>query len=129
VVRALLASCLAAPVLAGCTTGTDGSTAPAPTESPARDLTAFPTQDAAAEVQAAQRAWAGSDAGALVPALQRAAASCPDEATAKRLGEVAAVAQRWAQAIEDNRPKVQARTEAQLGEVDWAALATSCASP
>jgi hypothetical protein len=117
--RALAAALAAAALLAGCGLGTDSA--------PSSGSTSAATADAAVLLEAAEQAWTGSDRAALAPALRQAAASCPDPATAKRLGEVAAVAARWAQAVEDNRPKVQARTEAQLGEVDWQALAAACA--
>jgi hypothetical protein len=39
---------------------------------------------------------------------------------------VATIASRWASALEDSRPKAQARTEAQLAAVDWDALVAAC---
>ena len=54
--------------------------------------------------------------------------ACADAAAAQRLAEVALIADRWAQALADGRPKVQAVTEDQLAEVDWAGLAAGCGS-
>jgi hypothetical protein len=58
--------------------------------------------------------------------VSRAAATCTDEPSARRLGQLSAVAERWADAIAFARPKAQARTEAQLAEVDWAAVLAAC---
>jgi hypothetical protein len=54
---------------------------------------------------------------------------CPDPRASGRLGELAVMAGRWASAVELNRPKVQAVTEAQLADVDWQALAAACVAP
>lgn len=58
--------------------------------------------------------------------VSQAAATCTDPAATRQLGQLSAVAERWADSLSYSRPKAQARTEAQLAEVDWAALVSAC---
>lgn len=58
--------------------------------------------------------------------VSQAAASCADPAASRQLGQLSAVAGRWADSLAFARPKAQARTEAQLAEVDWAELLAGC---
>jgi hypothetical protein len=71
-------------------------------------------------------ARSGGDPRQFASLVSRAAATCGDPDAARRLGQVSAVAERWADAIAFARPKAQARAEAQLAEVDWAAALAGC---
>lgn len=94
---------------------------------PAADDDAPPaTQDAADLIQRALAAREADDLDEFADLVSAAASSCQDLAASGRLGEVAVIAGRWSAAVLEGRPKQQAVTEAQLAEVDWAALATAC---
>jgi hypothetical protein len=99
-----------------------------PAVSPDGEPTATPgpDADAAALVAAALAARDADDRAGFVAGLQQAAQACPDPVAAGRLGEVTLIATRWVAALEDNRPKVQARTEEQLATVPWDELAAAC---
>lgn len=58
-----------------------------------------------------------------------AAKACPDPSAARRLGDLAATASRWASALQDGRPKAQLVAEGLLAKADWDALAASCDAP
>lgn len=58
--------------------------------------------------------------------VSRAAASCTDADAARTLGQLSAVATRWAESVTSARPKAQARTEAQLSAVAWSELLAAC---
>jgi hypothetical protein len=58
--------------------------------------------------------------------LGQAADVCAEPSTARRLDEVSLIAGRWAAALADGRPKVQAVTEDQLAGLDWDALVDAC---
>jgi hypothetical protein len=101
-------------LLAGCA----GSAVPAADEEDAATLIA--------QALAARSADRLSEFADLVAA---AGTECPDPRASGRLGELAVIAGRWAAAVELNRPKVQAVTEAQLADVDWETLAAACVAP
>lgn len=84
------------------------------------------SSDARALVAAALAARDAADRPGFVDGLRQAAAACADPVASARLDEVALIAARWAAAAEDNRPKVQARTEQQLTAVPWDELAAAC---
>ena len=69
-----------------------------------------------------------NDAARFATLVGQASATCADPAASQRLAEVALIADRWAQALADGRPKVQAVTEDQLADVDWAGLVAACGS-
>jgi len=58
--------------------------------------------------------------------VSQAATSCADPEASRSLGQLSAVAARWADSLAFARPKAQARTEAQLAAVDWADLISAC---
>lgn len=101
-------------------TGGHGGSADAP--APGED-------DAAEVIDQALAARATNDSAQFAALVSAAAQACPDERAAGRLGEVAAIAERWSSALQDGRPKVQAVTENQLAQVDWDALVGACAAP
>jgi hypothetical protein len=84
--------------------------------------------DAGALLEQALSARAAQDPPRFAALVAQAAESCADPAAARRLGEVSAIAGRWADALAFARPKVQARTEAQLAEVEWDELIAACAA-
>jgi hypothetical protein len=84
--------------------------------------------DTAALIEQALAARATNDSAQFAALVSAAAQACPDPAAAGRLDEVAAIADRWSSALQDGRPKVQAVTEDQLGQVDWDALVGACAA-
>jgi hypothetical protein len=130
--RSMLA--LAAGVLlVGCSGGTpSGEPALSPAAAPSASATTTDVAtppggpDAATLVQQALTARDASDIPALAVTLEQAAAACADPQAAARIAQVAAVAQRWADALADGRPKVQATSEALLADVPWDALARDC---
>ncbi len=79
-------------------------------------------------IDQALAARATNDSAQFAALVSAAAQACPDEGAAGRLGEVAAIAERWSSALQDGRPKVQAVTENQLAQVDWDALVGACAA-
>ena len=83
--------------------------------------------DAVAAIDAARAAQAGNDPQAFVLLLEQAQAWCPDPGASNRLAELGVLADRWAAALADGRPKVQAVTERQLAGADWDGLAQDCA--
>jgi hypothetical protein len=104
-------------LVAGCSgTGADGPS------SSARD-------DAGTLVQQALDARSANDVAQFAALVSSAGKACADADAARRLGELAVIAGRWATAVQQGRPKQQATTEAQLAQVDWAALASSCGTP
>lgn len=101
-------------LLAGC----GGSAPPAAVE-----------EDAATLIAQALAARADDRLSEFADLVAAAGTACPDPRASGRLGELAVIAGRWASAVELNRPKVQAVTEAQLADVDWEALAAECVAP
>jgi hypothetical protein len=84
--------------------------------------------DAGALLELALAARAAQDPPRFAALVAQAAESCDDPTATRRLGEVSAIAGRWADALAFARPKVQARTEAQLAEVEWDKLIAACAA-
>jgi hypothetical protein len=113
----------AAVLVVGC--GTPRQADPASAATPASS----PPTTIAEPVTAEQLRTARSagDPRRFAALVSRAAASCPDPDAARSLGQASAVAERWADAIALARPKVQARTEAQLSAVTWETLLAACA--
>jgi hypothetical protein len=71
-------------------------------------------------------ARAAGDPQRFAALVSQAATSCADPDASRSLGQLSAVAGRWADSLAFARPKAQARTEAQLAEVDWAYLISAC---
>ena len=121
-------ACAAALVL-GCGAATD-AVVPAssgPTPSVANPSASTPDpQPEGPLIDQLLAARSAGDPQAFASLVARAAASCTDPAASRRLGQLSAVAGRWADSIAFARPKAQARTEAQLTEVDWEQLVASC---
>lgn len=90
------------------------------------DAAAGTSPDPVGLVQQAVDAWQSNDADVFVTLLGQAGEACSDPDAARRLVEVAAIGERWASALADGRPKVQATTEEQLSALDWDALAAAC---
>jgi hypothetical protein len=121
--------------LAGCGSGEPDETDPVQQ----RDRVASPdapdtggrgdSGTAASLVAGAVAAWQSNDSDAFVTLLDEAADTCAEPSAARRLAEVTAIGQRWASALADGRPKVQATTEEQLSALDWDALAAACSQP
>jgi hypothetical protein len=82
--------------------------------------------DAGVLIEQALAAWESNDPTQFVSLLDAAADACQPPAAARRLSEVAVIAERWASALADGRPKVQATTENQLAGRDWSGLAAAC---
>jgi hypothetical protein len=126
---AALLACAVAPVV-GCGTVTDPRTSPSTTvpsgSTVATSAPASPSTDVVT-LEQLLAARSGDDPQRFAALVAGAAASCDDPDAARDLGAAAAVAARWADALALARPKVQARTEAQLAAVDWAALLAACA--
>lgn len=83
-------------------------------------------EGAVALVDKALAARATNDSAQFAALVSAAAQACADPASARRLGQVAAIADRWSSALQDGRPKVQAVTEDQLAQIDWDALVAAC---
>jgi hypothetical protein len=111
-------------VLVGC--GGGGDPADPADASPAVAATPTNDADAATLVQLALVARAASDIPAFAGTLDQAAQACQDPQASARIAQLAAVAQRWADALADGRPKVQAMSEALLADVPWDTLASDC---
>ena len=84
--------------------------------------------DASAAIEAALDARATNDPQTFVVLIGDARAACADPAAQNRLDELGVLAERWADAVADGRPKVQAVTEQQLSAADWDGLAEACSS-
>lgn len=82
--------------------------------------------DAAAAIAAALEARATNDPQAFVLLIGDASAACANPTAQNRLDELGVIARRWADAVADGRPKVQAVTERQLSAADWEGLAEAC---
>lgn len=82
--------------------------------------------DASAAIAAALDARATNDPQAFVLLIDDARAACADPSAQNRLDELGVLAARWADALADGRPKVQAVTERQLSAADWDGLADAC---
>jgi hypothetical protein len=122
---------LAALLLVGC-----GSPSAAPASTPsapdvgAHDSPRGSSSDPQVEAPLPEQlvaARSGGDPRQFASLVSRAAATCSDPDAARQLGQLSAVAERWADSIAVARPKAQARTEAQLDQIDWAALVEACA--
>lgn len=85
--------------------------------------------DVAVLIEQALEAWESNEPAAFVTLIDEAADACAQPAAARRLSEVGAIAERWASALADGRPKVQATTENQLAGLDWSGLAVACSEP
>jgi hypothetical protein len=85
-------------------------------------------RDASAAIAAALDARATNDPQAFVMLIDEAGAACADPAAQNRLDELGVLAERWADAVADGRPKVQAVSERQLSAADWDGLAEACSS-
>ncbi len=99
-------------------TGSSTTAIPSPSELDTADL-----------VARALTARSANDAEEFAALVTAAGTACPDPDGARRLGEAAAIAGRWAAALQFSRPKAQAITENQLAQVDWDALVSTCAAP
>lgn len=77
-------------------------------------------------IEQAMLAKGDGDISTFSVLLGEAARACAEPSTARRLDEVSLIAGRWAAALADGRPKVQATTEDQLADVDWTGLAAAC---
>lgn len=128
---AAVVACAAA-LLLGCGAAT-GSGVPAsdPTVTPAASGTATPgaaTADALPDelINDLLAARSAGDPQRFAALVSEAATSCADPDVSRSLGQLSAVAARWADSLAFARPKAQARTEAQLAEVDWAELISAC---
>ena len=82
--------------------------------------------DASAAIAAALAARATADPQSFVLLVDDARAACVNPTARNRLDELAVLAERWADAVADGRPKVQAVTERQLSAADWEGLAEAC---
>ena len=121
-------------LLAGCnTSGEDDSVSQGmtPSSSPTGGTSASASppasQDGAAKL--IEQALAERSANRLTEfadLLSAAGKACPDPRSADRLGALAVIADRWASSLEEGRPKVQGRAEAQIRSVDWDALVATC---
>jgi hypothetical protein len=128
VLAAVAGAVCAALLAAGCSTAAEDSGATETTSGPpSSTLTALPqTGDAGELVAQALAARAAQDPPRFAALVSAAGEACTDPSASRRLGDVATIASRWASALEDSRPKAQARTEAQLAAVDWDALVAAC---
>jgi hypothetical protein len=121
--------------MAGCAAPSDGGVTGTPDATTMATTSAAPPPDTAVEADAAAlleqalAARAAEDPQRFAALVAQAAASCTDPAAARRLGELSAIAGRWADSLAFARPKVQARTESQLAEVEWDALISACTAP
>jgi hypothetical protein len=124
---AAVAACAAA-LLVGCGAATDsGVPAPSQTAPSAESPTASPgtvSPDALLDDLLAARS--AGDPQRFAALVSQAATSCADPDASRSLGQLSAIAARWADSLAFARPKAQARTEAQLAEVDWAGLISAC---
>jgi hypothetical protein len=82
--------------------------------------------DVAVLIDEALLAKGDGDISTFSVLLGQASQACAEPSTARRLDEVSLIAGRWAAALADGRPKVQATTENQLADVDWTGLADAC---
>lgn len=126
--RAPIALAFAIALLAGCGAVTDSDPLPSPQPSSpeASAGSSPPSESAPALLDDLLAARTAGDPRRFAALVSRAAASCTDLAASRKLGQLSAVAERWADSIAFARPKAQVRTEAQLAEVDWAAVVSPC---
>jgi hypothetical protein len=126
--RTPIALAFTAGLLAGCSAVTDSGPLPsAPPSPPETSIGSSPSSEPApALLDDLLAARTAGDPRRFATLVSQAAASCTDPAASRQLGQLSAVAERWADAIAFARPKAQARTEAQLAEVDWAAVLADC---
>lgn len=121
---------LAAMLVAGCGSPPDDLASPssaldveAPAPTPGSPV---PSQNGAPRSDELLEARASGDPRGFASLVSRAAATCADPDSARQLGQLSAVAERWADSVAFARPKAQARTEAQLDLVDWADVLAPC---
>ena len=113
----------------GCGAATDADVPTSGGPAPSVSSPAAPAPDPRPEGPLLDQLLAAKSAGdpqGFATLVAQAAASCADPSAARRLGQLSAVAGRWADSIAFARPKAQARTEAQLAEVDWEELVATC---
>ncbi len=124
-----------AALLVGCGAATgSGMSASDPTVTSAASGTATPgavSADAPPDelIDDLLSARSGGDPQRFAALVSQASTSCADPDVSRSLGQLSAVAARWADSLAFARPKAQARAEAQLAEVDWAELISACGNP
>ena len=126
--RTAAAVACAAALLVGCGAAAD-SGVPASSQTMPSGSTPSPSAVSAdALLDDLLAARAAGDPQRFAALVSQAASSCADPDASRSLGQLSAVAGRWADSLAFARPKAQARTEAQLAEVDWSDLISSCGS-